>query len=139
MKGLSACRHFKHKTKKGNPNFGFPFFNRRLKITDEAFPFCLPPQRFAHWLWGFRRCRRRLKSRKRQSAFLSKAKLFTLNVDDLLATIEAVRADVVTKMNFTGLRFNSRSRVRQEVMSTVIAALVGRFFILLDCHSNTPL
>ena len=139
MKGLSACGHFKHKTKKGNPNFGFPFFNRRLKITDEAFPFCLPPQRFAHWLWGFRRCRRRLKSRKRQSAFLSKAKLFTLNVDDLLATIEAVRADVVTKMNFTGLRFNSRSRVRQEVMSTVIAALVGRFFILLDCHSNTPL
>ena len=139
MKGLSACGHFKHKTKKGNPNFGFPFFNRRLKITVEAFPFCLPPQRFAHWLWGFRRCRRRLKSRKRQSAFLSKAKLFTLNVDDLLATIEAVRADVVTKMNFTGLRFNSRSRVRQEVMSTVIAALVGRFFILLDCHSNTPL
>ncbi len=64
--------------------------------------------------------------------------LFALDVDDLLTTVEAVRADVVTKVNFTGLRFNSRSRVRQEVMSTVVTALVGRFFILLDCHSNTP-
>ena len=58
---------------------------------------------------------------------------------NLLAAVETVRADVVTEVNFTGLRFNSRSRVRQEIMSTVIAALVGRFFILLDCHSNTPL
>lgn len=139
MKVLSACGHFKHKTKKGNPNFGFPFFYRRLKITVEAFPFCLPPQRFAHWLWGFRRCRRRLKSRLASGRFSQSSELFTLNVDHLLTTIEAVRADVVTEVNFTGLRFNSRSRVRQEVMSTVIAALVGRFFILLDCHSNTPL
>ena len=125
--------------KQKGTQIGFPFLSTLRNSTLMIFPFCLPPQRFAHWLWGFRRCRRRLKSRKRQSAFLSKAKLFTLNVDDLLATIEAVRADVVTKMNFTGLRFNSRSRVRQEVMSAMVAALVGRFFILLDCHSNTPL
>ncbi len=102
-------------------------------------PFCLPPQRFAHWLWGFSALPAKAKVENRSERFSQFGELFTLNVDHLLTTIEAVRADVVTEVNFTGLRFNSRSRVRQEVMSTVIAALVGRFFILLDCHSNTPL
>ena len=67
---------------------------------------------------------------------LSQFDLFTLDVDDFLATIEAVRADVVAKMHFTGLRFDGRSRVRQKVMSTVVAALVGRFLILLNSHGN---
>ena len=58
---------------------------------------------------------------------------------DLLAAVEAVRADVVTAMNLAGAGFNGGGRVGQEVMSTVIAALAGGFLILLNSHFlNTP-
>ena len=98
-----------------------------------------PTATFCTLAVGFSALPAKAKVEKRLKLFSQSSELFTLNVDHLLTTIKAVRADVVTEVNFTGLRFNSRSRVRQEVMSTVIAALVGRFFILLDCHSNTPL
>lgn len=58
---------------------------------------------------------------------------------NLLAAVETVRADVVTAVHFTGTGFNGGSRVGQEVVSTVIAALAGGFLILLNSHFlNTP-
>ena len=57
-----------------------------------------------------------------------------LRRDDLLAAIEAVRADVMTAMRFAGRRFDSRRRILQEVMSTAIAATGDRFLILLNSH-----
>ena len=56
---------------------------------------------------------------------------------NLLAAVETVRADVVTAVHFTG--FNGGCRVGEEVVSAVIAALAGRFLILLNSHFlNTP-
>ena len=57
---------------------------------------------------------------------------------DLLAAIETVRADVMTAVHFAGTGFNGGSRVGEEVVSTVISALAGRFFILLDSHFLIP-
>lgn len=61
-----------------------------------------------------------------------------LRGDNLLATVETGFADVVTTVNFTGRGLNGDCRIGQEVMSTVIAALVGRFLILLNSHLYTP-
>lgn len=57
-----------------------------------------------------------------------------LRRDDLLAAIEAGRADVMTAMDLAGRRFDSRRRILQEVMSTAIAATGDRFLILLNSH-----
>ena len=63
------------------------------------------------------------------------ADLFVLlRRDDLLAAIEACRADVMTAMDFAGRRFDSRRRILQKVMSTTIAATGDRFLILLNSH-----
>lgn len=40
----------------------------------------------------------------------------------------------MTAVHFTGRRFDGGRRVGQEVMSAMIAALAGRFLILLDSH-----
>ena len=64
------------------------------------------------------------------------ADLFVLlRRDDLLAAIEARRADVMTAMDF-GRRFDSRRRILQKVMSTTIAATGDRFLILLNSHGK---
>ena len=53
--------------------------------------------------------------------------------------VEAVRADVVRLVHVTGSGFNGGCRVGEEVVSAVIAALAGRFLILLNSHFlNTP-
>lgn len=58
---------------------------------------------------------------------------------NLLAAVETVRADVVTAVHFTGTGFNGGCRIGEEVVSAVIAALAGRFLILLNSHFlNTP-
>lgn len=57
-----------------------------------------------------------------------------LGGDHFLAAVETGRADVVTTMDFTGRRFDSRRRILQEVMSTAIAATGDRFLILLNSH-----
>ena len=59
-----------------------------------------------------------------------------LRRDDLLAAIEACRADVMTAMDFAGRRFDSRRRILQKVMSTTIAATGDRFLILLNSHGK---
>ena len=64
--------------------------------------------------------------------------LFTLRSDHLLTTVEAVRANMVAEVNFTRLGFNSRSRVRQMIVRTVVAALSSGLLILLDCHDCIP-
>lgn len=60
--------------------------------------------------------------------------LFALGLDDLLAAIETVRADVVTQVRFAGCRFHRQRRISQEIMRPVHAALGRRFLVLLDCH-----
>ena len=67
-------------------------------------------------------------------------KLFSvlLGRNNLLAAVKARRADVMTTMSLAGRGLNSQSRVGQEVMSAMIAALAGRFLILLDSHFLTP-
>ena len=58
---------------------------------------------------------------------------------NLLAAVETGRADVMTTMRFTGRGFDRGGRVGEEVVSAVIAALAGRFLILLNSHFlNTP-
>jgi hypothetical protein len=60
--------------------------------------------------------------------------LFALGLDNLLAAIEAVRADVMTQVQFACSRFHRQRRIRQEIVRPVHAALGRRFFVLLDCH-----
>jgi hypothetical protein len=60
--------------------------------------------------------------------------LFALGLDDLLAAIETVRADMVTQVQFAGCRFHCQRRIGQEIMRPVHAALGRRFLVLLDCH-----
>jgi hypothetical protein len=43
-------------------------------------------------------------------------------LNDFLAAVETVRADVVTAMNFTGRRLNGQMRRGEEIMSAVHAA-----------------
>lgn len=57
---------------------------------------------------------------------------------NLLAAVETVRTDVVTAVHFAGTGFDGRGRVGEEVVSTVIAALAGRFFVLLNSHFLIP-
>ena len=60
--------------------------------------------------------------------------LFALGLDDHLAAIEAVRADMMTQVDFAGRWFHRQRRVGEEIMRTVHAALGRRFLVLLDCH-----
>ena len=59
-----------------------------------------------------------------------------LRRDHLLAAVETGRADVMTTMRFTGRGFDRGGRVGQKVMSTVITALAGGFFVLLNGHGK---
>ena len=54
----------------------------------------------------------------------------SLSSDDFLTTVKTGGRNVMTTVNF------SQRRVRQKIVSTVIAALVGRFLILLNSHGN---
>ena len=64
-------------------------------------------------------------------------KLFVhLRRNHLLAAVETGRADVMTTMRFTGRGFDRGGRVGQKVMSTVITALAGGFFVLLNGHGK---
>ena len=60
----------------------------------------------------------------------------SLSSDDFLTTVKTGGRNVMTTVNFAGCRFDSQRRVRQKIVSTVIAALVGRFLILLNSHGN---
>ena len=60
--------------------------------------------------------------------------LFALGLDNLLAAIESVRADVMTQMRFAGCRFHGQRRIRQEIVGPVHAAFGRGFLVLLYCH-----
>jgi hypothetical protein len=45
---------------------------------------------------------------------------------------------MVAEVNFTRLGFNSRSRVRQMIVATMLTALISGLLILLDCHVCIP-
>jgi hypothetical protein len=63
--------------------------------------------------------------------------LVVLGLEDFTTTIEAVRANVVTQMRFTGRRLDTELRHDQEVVRTVHAALGGGLLILLNCHDDS--
>jgi hypothetical protein len=60
--------------------------------------------------------------------------LVVLSLENFTATIEAVRANVVTQVRFTGRRLDTQLWRDQEVVRTVHAALGRGFLILLNCH-----
>jgi hypothetical protein len=64
------------------------------------------------------------------------ADLFALGLGNLLATVETVRADVVTQMNLTRRGFNSQSRRGQEIVRTMHATLGRGLLVLLDSHEK---
>jgi hypothetical protein len=65
-------------------------------------------------------------------------KLFVVfSLQDLAATVIAVRADVVTQMRFTRGWLNCQRRSAQVIVSTVHAALGGGLFILLNSHDSS--
>src|SRR5580765_4985399 len=52
----------------------------------------------------------------------------------LAATVETIRADVVTQMRFTRRRFDCQRRCCQKIMRTMHTALRWGLFILLNSH-----
>ena len=61
-----------------------------------------------------------------------------LGLQNLAATIEAGRADVVAQVHFARGGLDRRARGRQRIVRTVHAALGGRLLVLLDSHFETP-
>jgi hypothetical protein len=65
-------------------------------------------------------------------------RLLALGLQDLLATVETVRGDVVTQMRFTSGRLDGQRRGGQEIVSAMHATLGRGFFVLLNGHVVTP-
>src|SRR5437660_1752471 len=63
--------------------------------------------------------------------------LVVLGLENFTATVEAIRADVVTQMRFTGGWLDTELRHDQKVVRTVHAALGWGLLVLLDCHDNS--
>jgi hypothetical protein len=63
--------------------------------------------------------------------------LVVLGLENFTATVEAVRADVVTQMRFTGGWLDTQLRRDQEVVRAVHTALGWGLLILLNCHDDS--
>jgi len=63
--------------------------------------------------------------------------LVVLGLENFTATVEAVRADVVTQMRFTRGWLDTQLRRDQEVVRAVHTALGWGLLILLNCHDNS--
>src|ERR1700759_2284851 len=61
-------------------------------------------------------------------------RLVVLRLDDFLAAIVAIRANVVAQMHFTRARLDGQRRCREGIVRTVHTALRRRLLILLNCH-----
>lgn len=139
---VEAKRALVEANKKREPPKRFPFFDRfrsslRVSWPSKHFSLSLPfLLRRAQSPWGARGIFARGVSVNRfyKESVIRKDLFVLLRRDDLLAAIEAGRADVMTAMDFAGRRFDSRRRILQEVMSTAIAATGDRFLILLNSH-----
>jgi len=60
--------------------------------------------------------------------------LVVLGLQDLLAAIDATRADVVATMHLAGRRLDGGRRVGQEIVCAMRAALGCGLLVLLDSH-----
>src|ERR1700674_3812364 len=60
--------------------------------------------------------------------------LVGLGLRDLLAAIEAVRANVVAQMGFARHRFDGERRIGKRAVRAVHPAFRRRFLVLLDSH-----
>jgi hypothetical protein len=63
--------------------------------------------------------------------------LVVLGLEYFTATVEAVRADVVTQVRFTGGWLDTQLRRDQEVVRAVHTALGWGLLILLNCHDDS--
>jgi hypothetical protein len=61
-------------------------------------------------------------------------RLFALGLEDLLAAVKAVRADVVPQVNFAGRRLERQRWIGKRVVRAVHAALRWGLLVLLYCH-----
>jgi hypothetical protein len=77
----------------------------------------------------------------RNTAFSNKTArrrlLVVLGLEDFTATVETVRADVVTQVGFAGGRLDCQVWCNQEIVRTVHAALGRGLLILLNCHDDS--
>jgi hypothetical protein len=60
----------------------------------------------------------------------------SFGLDDLTATVKAVRRDVVAQVHFTSGGLYCGAWGVQSVVGTVHAALGRGFFVLLNCHGG---
>ena len=60
-----------------------------------------------------------------------------LRLQNLAATVETVRADMVTQMRFAGGWLNSGCWSNQKIVRTMHAALGRGLFVLLNCHDDS--
>jgi hypothetical protein len=58
-------------------------------------------------------------------------------LEDFTTTVEAVRADVVTQVGFTGGWLDTQLWSYQEIVRTVHTALRWGLLILLNCHDDS--
>jgi hypothetical protein len=63
--------------------------------------------------------------------------LVVLGLEDFTATVETVRADVVTQVRFTGRRLDREVRGDEEIVRAVHAALGRGLLVLLNCHDDS--
>jgi hypothetical protein len=63
--------------------------------------------------------------------------LVVFGLEDFTTTVEAVRADVVTQVRFTGGWLDTQLRRDQEVVRAVHTALGWGLLILLNCHDDS--
>jgi hypothetical protein len=61
-------------------------------------------------------------------------RLFALGLEDLLAAVKAVRADVVSQVNLAGRRLERQRWIGKRVVRAVHAALRWGLLVLLYCH-----
>src|SRR5687767_13542374 len=65
--------------------------------------------------------------------------LLALGLEDLLAPVISVGADVMPQVHFAGGRLERQRRIGQRIVRAVHAALRGRLPVLLYCHDYRSL
>ena len=83
-----------------------------------------------------RRPPRRLGARTGRDQLKQQESIVRLCLDDLLAPIVTIGADVVTQVHFARGRLDGNRRVFQVIVRTMHAALGRRLLVLLNGHVN---
>ena len=71
----------------------------------------------------------------RRTGFASDELFVVLGLHDLAATVEPIRADVMTQMHLTRGRFDRGGWWGQKLVRAVHTPLRRRLFVLLNCHN----